>query len=179
MPGRRPATEPRGCDAALEDRLTTTLDTAFPSVIAYHAPGFAEPWDLVVPAESAALGSPAGLVGLNRQRMQIEHGFQDFKTHLGLRGLRLQVRIPKRMGRRLLAFCLAHALLLALGTTRAQNLLAVARMMLHMRPAPCGRCTDSSPASPVGGPSSWRASCVSPLRRDRRETEGGQAEKSA
>jgi len=128
-------------------------------VIAYHEPGFREPWYLVVPAGSAGLGSPAEIVALYRERMQIEQSFRDFKTHLGLRGLRLQVRIAERMGRLLLAFCLAYALLLFLGstpagatarqdlevprrrarhgTTRTQSVLSVARLMLsHPRHAP-------------------------------------------
>jgi hypothetical protein len=90
--------------------------------------------------------------------MQIEQSFRDFKTHLGLRGLRLQVRIAERMGRLLWAFCLAYALLVLLGdtavgqaarrdleiprrvprhgTTRTQSALSIGRLMLsHPRHA--------------------------------------------
>ena len=47
--------------------------------------------------------------------MQIEQSFRDFKTHLGLRGLNLQVDIASRMGRLLLAFCLTYVLCILLG----------------------------------------------------------------
>src|SRR5207245_1803245 len=54
-----------------------------------------------------------------RRRMQIEQSFRDFKTHLGVRGLQLKVRVTERLGRLLLAFCLAYALLVLLGATPA------------------------------------------------------------
>lgn len=47
--------------------------------------------------------------------MQIEQSFRDFKTHFGLRGLNLQIEIAPRMGRLLLAFCLAYTLCVLLG----------------------------------------------------------------
>jgi hypothetical protein len=47
--------------------------------------------------------------------MQIEQSFRDFKTHLGLRGLKLQIDIAPRMGRLLLAFCLTYVLCVLLG----------------------------------------------------------------
>jgi hypothetical protein len=130
------------------------------NVIAYNERGFREPWYLVVPVDSAALWRPAEIVALCRERMQIEQSFRDFKTHLGLRGLRLQVRVAERMGRLLLAFCLTYALLLFLGetpeseaarqdlevprrhprhgTTRTQSVLSIARLMLN-HPRHAGR----------------------------------------
>jgi hypothetical protein len=128
-------------------------------VIAYHDPAFSEPWHLVVPAGSDRLWSAETIVALYRERMQIEQSFRDFKTHLGLRGLHLKVRVAERMGRLLRAFCVAYALLLLLGvtpegqaarqdlevprgsprhgTTRTQSVLSIARLMLnhpHHRP---------------------------------------------
>ena len=50
--------------------------------------------------------------------MRIEQGFRDFKTHLGLRGLRLEVRVSERVQRLLLAFTLAYALVVALGVSK-------------------------------------------------------------
>jgi Transposase DDE domain len=122
-------------------------------VIAFHDPAFRDPWYLLVPADSAALWTPAEIVTLYRERMQIEQSFRDFKTHLGLRGLRLQVRIAERMGRLLWAFCLAYALLVLLGdtavgqaarrdleiprrrprhgTTRTQSALSIGRLLLY------------------------------------------------
>ena len=47
--------------------------------------------------------------------MQIEQSFRDFKTHLGFRGLKLQTNIAPRMGRLLLAFCIAYVLCGLLG----------------------------------------------------------------
>jgi hypothetical protein len=47
--------------------------------------------------------------------MQIEQSFRDFKTHLGLRGLDLQIDIAPRMGRLLLTFCLTYVLCVLLG----------------------------------------------------------------
>ena len=49
--------------------------------------------------------------------MKVEHSFRDFKTHLGLRGLKLKVRIAERTGRLLLAFCIAYCLALVLGAS--------------------------------------------------------------
>jgi len=84
-------------------------------VIVYHEPGFQEPWFLLVPASFRALLPTNLVVALYRERMQIEQSFRDFKTHLGLRGLQLQVDIAPRMGRLLLAFLLAYIFCLLLG----------------------------------------------------------------
>jgi hypothetical protein len=85
-------------------------------VIVVHDPAFAEPWALLVPPESVDVLPTALVVALYRERMQVEHTFRDFKTHLGLRGLQLRVRIAERTGRLLLAFCLAYALAVILGS---------------------------------------------------------------
>ncbi len=84
-------------------------------VIVVHDRHFKEPWWLLVPPDSADVLPTALVVRLYRQRMQIEHSFRDFKTHLGLRGLRLKVRVAERTGRLLLAFCLAYTLAVVLG----------------------------------------------------------------
>ncbi|MCX6543477.1 MAG: transposase [Acidobacteria bacterium] len=85
-------------------------------VIALHDPAFKEPWWLLVPPDSAAVLPTALVVQLYRERMQVEHTFRDFKTHLGLRGLDLRVHVAERTGRLLLAFCLAYVLAIALGS---------------------------------------------------------------
>jgi len=64
-------------------------------------------WYLLIPVGMQPLLSATEIVTLYRERMQIEHSFRDFKTHLGLRGLQLQTVVAARMGRFLLAFCLA------------------------------------------------------------------------
>ena len=88
-------------------------------VVAIHDPAFEEPWWLLVPPDSAAVLPTDVVVRLYRERMQIEHTFRDFKTHLGLRGLQLRVRIAERTGRLLLAFCLAYTLAVILGSSPA------------------------------------------------------------
>jgi hypothetical protein len=86
-------------------------------VIAFHEAGFKQPWWLLVPAGTAKILPTRTVVALYRERMQVEHSFRDFKTHLGLRGLKLKVRIAERTGRLLLAFCIAYCLALVLGVS--------------------------------------------------------------
>jgi len=87
-------------------------------VVVYHDPEFQEPWWLLVPSQSSALLPVRTVVALYRERMQVEQSFRDFKTHLGLRGLRLKVNIAERTGRLLLAFTMAYCLALLLGVSR-------------------------------------------------------------
>ncbi len=70
---------------------------------------------MLVPVAYRKLLETDLVVDLYRERMQIEQSFRDFKTHLGLRGLNLQIDIAPRMGRLLLAFCLAYILCVLLG----------------------------------------------------------------
>jgi hypothetical protein len=84
-------------------------------VIVYYDPTYQEPWYLLVPVAYRNLLETELVVNLYRERMQIEQSFRDFKTHLGLRGLNLQIDIAARMGRLLLAFCLAYILCVLLG----------------------------------------------------------------
>jgi hypothetical protein len=84
-------------------------------LVTYYEAGHKEPWYLVVPPGSAEWLPSAQVVSLYRSRMHIEQGFRDFKTHLGVRGLELQVRVSERMGRLLMAFTLAYALVVVLG----------------------------------------------------------------
>ena len=88
-------------------------------VIVYHEPAFADCWHLLVPCWTRRAWTPAQVVALYRRRMQIEQSFRDFKTHLGVRGLQLRVRVAERLGRLLLAFCLVYAVLVLLGATPA------------------------------------------------------------
>jgi len=87
-------------------------------LVIYYEPGYQESWYLVVPPGSADALPTEEVVALYRRRMHIEQGFRDFKTHLGVRGLQLQVRISERVQRLLMAFTLAYALVVALGMTR-------------------------------------------------------------
>ncbi len=87
-------------------------------VVVYHDPHFQQPWWLLVPPGSQALLPTKTVVALYRERMQVEQSFRDFKTHLGLRGLRLKVDIAQRTGRLLLAFTMAYCLALLLGVSQ-------------------------------------------------------------
>jgi hypothetical protein len=84
-------------------------------LIIYFEKGHKEPWYLLVPPGSVHRLPTDEVVSLYRRRMHIEQGFRDFKTHLGIRGLQLQVRISLRVQRLLQAFMLAYALIVSLG----------------------------------------------------------------
>lgn len=87
-------------------------------LVIYYERGHKEAWYLLVPPHSRETLPDNDVVALYRQRMRIEQGFRDFKTHLGLRGLRLEVRVSERVQRLLLAFTLAYALVVALGVSK-------------------------------------------------------------
>lgn len=84
-------------------------------LVVFHDPAFQEPWFLLVPADSATRLPTDEIVALYRQRMHIELTFRDWKTHLGVRGLRLEVDVAPRLGRLLLALSLAYVLAVLLG----------------------------------------------------------------
>ena len=84
-------------------------------LIVFHDPVFKEPWYLLVPPDSATMLPTAAVVALYRQRMHIELTFRDWKTHLGVRGLRLEVDIAPRLERLLLALTVAYTLAVLLG----------------------------------------------------------------
>lgn len=86
-------------------------------VVVFHDPSFQEPWFLLVPPKSETILPTRTILALYRERMQIEQAFRDFKTHLGLRGLKLKVQVTERMGRLLLAFTIAYCLALVLGVS--------------------------------------------------------------
>src|SRR3546814_4573873 len=69
-------------DVCSSDLLHTRVPV---DVIALHDPTFQEPWWLIVPPDSELVLPTALVVTLYRERMQVEHTFRDFKTHLGLR----------------------------------------------------------------------------------------------
>ena len=85
-------------------------------IVVFHDPTFKEPWFLLVPAGSAAHLPTDEVVDLYRDRMHIELTFRDWKTHLGVRGLRLEVDAAPRLGRLLLALSLAYILAVLLGS---------------------------------------------------------------
>lgn len=87
-------------------------------LIVYRDPRFKETWYLLAPAGSQKELPDEEVVRLYAERMQIEQGFRDWKTHLGVRGLKLQVRPAERMTRLLLAFALAYILVVLLGASK-------------------------------------------------------------
>jgi hypothetical protein len=83
-------------------------------LIIFHGKGYQEPWYLLVPANTPL--SAEAIVALYTQRMSIEQGFRDWKTHLGIRGMVFIDDNPApRLTRLLLAFSLSYLLCLALG----------------------------------------------------------------
>lgn len=84
-------------------------------IIVFHDPHFQEAWFLLVPPGSEPQLPTAEVVALYRQRMHIELTFRDWKTHLGVRGLSLQVDAALRLGRLLLALSTAYILAVVLG----------------------------------------------------------------
>lgn len=86
-------------------------------VIVYRDRGFKEPWFLLVPADSEDVLPTELVVGWYRARMNIEVSFRDFKSLLGVRGLRLKVRRPERLERLLAGLAIAYILLMVLGVS--------------------------------------------------------------
>jgi hypothetical protein len=124
---RLPHGQPRGLERILSrGQHPIELD-----LVIYYEPGHKGPWYLLVSPSSAQWLPTLEVVTLYRQRMSIEQGFRDFKTRLGVRGSRLQVRITERVQRLLQAFTLAYALIVSLGTSRVAQ---EARQRLEDRP---------------------------------------------
>ena len=97
-------------------------------LIVYHGEGYQEPWYLIVPRGSTL--SAQEIVELYAKRMCIEQGFRDWKTHLGVRGLRFATANPApRLTRLLLAFALGYLIVLVLGASPEGNAL---RAMLEI-----------------------------------------------
>ena len=85
-------------------------------LIVYRERSFKETWYLLVPPGSEKTLPTEEVVRIYRSRMRIEQGFRDWKTHLGVRGLKLESNRAVRLGRLLLAFALAYICLLLLGS---------------------------------------------------------------
>lgn len=112
--GRLPHSSRQACryvNAAYQDSSKEPVD-----VVVFRDPAFKEPWFLLVPAGSEAQLPTQDVVDLYRQRMHIELTFRDWKTHLGVRGLRLEVDAAPRLGRLLLALSISYILAVLLGS---------------------------------------------------------------
>lgn len=84
-------------------------------IIVYREKGFKEPWFLIVPAGSEQILPTEEVVAWYRSRMKIEVTFRDFKSHVGVRGLKLKVAKAEKIGRLLVCLAIAYILLIALG----------------------------------------------------------------
>lgn len=102
----------RYSNATYQDTAQQPVD-----IVVFHDPHFQEAWFLLVPAGSQEKLPAADVVALYRQRMHIELTFRDWKTHLGVRGLSLQVDPALRLGRLLLALSTAYILAVLLGSS--------------------------------------------------------------
>jgi hypothetical protein len=101
----------RYSQVAYHDQKQEAID-----LVVFHEPSFKEPWYLLVPPGSESDFPTDEVVSLYRQRMHIELTFRDWKTHLGVRGLRLEVDIAPRLGRLLLILTVAYILTVLLGS---------------------------------------------------------------
>jgi hypothetical protein len=101
----------RYCNVTYQDSAQEPVD-----VVVFHDPHFKEPWFLLVPAGSENKLPTHDVVQLYRERMHIELTFRDWKTHLGVRGLRLEVDQAPRLSRLLLALSVAYILAVLLGS---------------------------------------------------------------
>jgi len=89
------------------------------NIYVYGEPNQKETWYLITPCY---INLPAyEIVKLYKSRMTIEQGFRDWKTHLGLRGLKLRVRKSERILRLLMGFSIAYMLILMLGNSELAN----------------------------------------------------------
>jgi hypothetical protein len=102
----------RYTNATYQDSVREPVD-----IVVFRDPAFQEPWFLLLPAESEAQLPSADVVTLYRQRMHIELTFRDWKTHLGVRGLRLEADPALRLSRLLLALSGAYILAVLLGSS--------------------------------------------------------------
>lgn len=101
---------------AYHDKKQESID-----LVVFHDPTFKEPWYLLIPPGTEIKFPTKEAVSLYRQRMHVELTFRDWKTHLGVRGLRLEVDIAPRLGRLLLILTVAYILTVLLGSGPAAH----------------------------------------------------------
>lgn len=102
----------RYCNVTYHDKQKVLVD-----IIVYREKGFKEPWFLLVPAGSEKILATEEVVELYRSRMRIEVKFRDFKSCLGVRGLKLQTQKAEKIGRLLVCMAIAYVLLIAMGSS--------------------------------------------------------------
>ena len=90
-------------------------EKALVDIIVYREKGFKEPWFLIVPPWKEDILPTEQVVEWYRLRMRIEVKFRDFKSCLGVRGLKLKVDKAEKIGRLLICIAIAYVLLIVMG----------------------------------------------------------------
>jgi len=119
-------------------------------VIVYHGKGLQDAWFLIVPPDSESCLPTEEVVRWYAERMQTEHCFRDWRSHLGLRGLHLEVertqrRTPRHGTRRVLSVLSIAVYMLA--DVRWQER-ALRRFLQILRRLTCGRGVALPPVLP-------------------------------
>ena len=84
-------------------------------IVVYREKRFKEPWFLIVPPGVEEILPTEQVVEWYRLRMRIEVKFRDFKSCLGVRGLKLKVDKAEKIGRLLICMAIAYVLLIVMG----------------------------------------------------------------
>lgn len=84
-------------------------------IIVYRDKDFKEPWFLIVPPGKEDILSAEEVVEWYRTRMNIEVKFRDFKSCLGVRGLKLKERKAEKIERLLVCLAIVYILLIVMG----------------------------------------------------------------
>ncbi len=84
-------------------------------IVVYREKGFKEPWFLILPPGVEEVLPTEQVVEWYRLRMRIEVKFRDFKSCLGVRGLKLKVDKAEKIRRLLICMAIAYVLLIVMG----------------------------------------------------------------
>jgi hypothetical protein len=84
-------------------------------IIVYRGKDFKEPWFLIVPPKTEDILPAEEVVEWYRTRMNIEVKFRDFKSCLGVRGLKLQAKKAEKIERLLVCLAIVYILLIIIG----------------------------------------------------------------
>lgn len=84
-------------------------------IIVYRGKDFKEPWFLIIPPGKEDILPAEEVVEWYRTRMNIEVKFRDFKSCLGVRGLKLKVRKAEKIERLLVCLAIVYILLIVIG----------------------------------------------------------------
>ncbi|MBE9572390.1 MAG: transposase [Proteobacteria bacterium] len=90
-------------------------EKALVDIVVYREKGFKESWFLIVPPGVEEILPTEQVVEWYRSRMRIEVKFRDFKSCLGVRGLKLKVDKAEKIGRLLICMAIAYVLLIVMG----------------------------------------------------------------